>query len=54
MSPRIQTYLALAVVALAIAGLAYRLVSKKAKPGCGGDCGCATDRLKAARGKLGE
>jgi hypothetical protein len=54
MSPRIQTCLALFVVVLAVAGLVVLMLNRKGKPGCGGDCGCATDRLKPTRGDLGK
>jgi hypothetical protein len=54
MSPKLQTYLALAVVAVAAAGLVLRLFLKKGRPGCGGDCGCATDRIKSVRGDSGK
>jgi hypothetical protein len=54
MSQKTQTILALVVVALAAAGLLLRLLAKRGKPGCGGDCGCATDRLKAAREDSGK
>jgi FeoB-associated Cys-rich membrane protein len=43
----LQTFLALVIVALAVTWLALRAFAKKKNPGCGGDCGCATDELKA-------
>jgi len=47
MSPQVQSYLALVVVAIAVAGLVWRFVAKRQKPGCGGECGCAASELKA-------
>jgi hypothetical protein len=47
MNSSLQTYLALVVVAIAVTWLAWRALAKKKNPGCGGDCGCATDELKA-------
>jgi len=47
MSSQIQTYAALAAVAIAIAWLVLRAVARRRKPGCGGDCGCASGDLKA-------
>jgi hypothetical protein len=41
-----QTVLALALVALAMAYLAWRAFGRKKNPGCGGDCGCAPAALK--------
>lgn len=49
MSPQIQTYAALAIVLVAAVWLVWRSVGGEKKPGCGGDCGCATDKFK---GKL--
>jgi FeoB-associated Cys-rich membrane protein len=47
MTPEIQTFLALLVVAIAVAWLVRRTLAKRKNPGCGGDCGCPTDELKA-------
>lgn len=47
MSPALQTLAALIVVAIAATWLLWRVFAPKKKPGCGGDCGCATDPLKA-------
>jgi hypothetical protein len=47
MNSTIQTFLALAVVAVAATWLVLRSLAKTKNPGCGGDCGCATDELKA-------
>jgi hypothetical protein len=47
MTAEVQTLTALALVALAATWLALRAMAKRRKPGCGGDCGCATDALKA-------
>lgn len=51
MTSDFQTVAALVVVAIAAAWLALRLVARKKKSGCGGDCGCPTSELKS-RGKL--
>ena len=42
-----QTPLALLVVAITFALLMRGSWKKRRKPGCGGDCGCPTDDLKA-------
>lgn len=47
MGPELQTYLALAVVAIAAVGLVWKYAGKRKAGGCGGDCGCATTDLKA-------
>ena len=47
MSPALQSIVALAVVAIAATWLVLRSLAKKKNPGCGGDCGCPTDELKA-------
>jgi hypothetical protein len=47
MTPPLQTLVALVIVALAAAWLLWRALGKKKSPGCGGDCGCPTDELKA-------
>jgi len=47
MSPQIQSYLALVIVGVAMIWLVWRSVAKRKKPGCGGDCGCASSDLKA-------
>jgi hypothetical protein len=53
MTPRLQTYIALFVVVVAVALLIWRPLSRKKRPGCGGGCGCPTDAFKADRaGKL--
>ena len=46
MSADLQTIAALVVVAIAATYLITRTVSKRRKPGCGGDCGCPTQELK--------
>jgi hypothetical protein len=46
MSAEFQSIAALVVVALAATWLIFRTVSKRRKPGCGGDCGCPTQELK--------
>ncbi len=47
MSAQLQTLSALAIVASAIAWLVLRAVARRGKPGCGGDCGCASGDLRA-------
>jgi hypothetical protein len=46
MTPEIQIFAALAVVAVAATWLVLRALSKRKAPGCGGDCGCAHQELK--------
>ncbi|MDP3069695.1 MAG: FeoB-associated Cys-rich membrane protein [Opitutaceae bacterium] len=46
MSAEFQTIAALVVVALAATWLIARAWRKHRNPGCGGDCGCPTDKLK--------
>jgi hypothetical protein len=41
-----QTILALVVVVIAASYLIWRGFTKNKKPGCGSDCGCASDGLK--------
>jgi len=47
MTPEIQTFFALAVVAIAALWLVRRSLAKRKNPGCGGDCACPTNELKA-------
>jgi hypothetical protein len=47
MSSTFQTIVALSAVAAAVIWLAARAIRKRNKPGCGGDCGCPTEDLKA-------
>ncbi len=47
MNAEIQTLGALIVVAVAATWLVLRALAKRKNPGCGGDCGCPTDELKA-------
>jgi hypothetical protein len=46
MSSQFQTIAALAVVAVAAIWLLVRAVQKRKNPGCGGECGCPTEKLK--------
>ncbi len=46
MSSKFQSIAALAVVALAVIWLIVRAVRLRQKPGCGGGCGCPTEKLK--------
>jgi len=47
MSPEIQTFIALGLVALATTWLVLRLLKQRKNPGCGGDCGCPASDFKA-------
>jgi hypothetical protein len=47
MSPVFQTIVALAIVAVAAAWLVLRTLVKKKNPGCGNDCGCASQKISA-------
>jgi len=47
MSHQFQTLSALLIAAVAAAWLVRRAVAKRRKPGCGGDCGCASGDLRA-------
>ncbi|MCX6955239.1 MAG: FeoB-associated Cys-rich membrane protein [Verrucomicrobia bacterium] len=51
MSPAVQSLVALALVALAAIWLVLRALAKKRNPGCGGDCGCPSQKLSAAPGR---
>lgn len=42
-----QTPVALTVVAIALAALVRGALARRKKPGCGGGCGCPTDKFKA-------
>jgi hypothetical protein len=46
MSPQLQSVLALGIVAIAAVALVWRYFGKRKNPGCGGDCGCASSKLK--------
>lgn len=50
MTPPVQTALALVLVALAVAWLAWRVIKKRRAlrdaEACGSDCGCPTDDFK--------
>ena len=48
MSSQIQTYVALAVVALAATGLVLRAIAKRKHPGCGSECGGEAEASAAA------
>jgi FeoB-associated Cys-rich membrane protein len=45
MNAEIQTLAALALVAIAATWLVLRGMAKKKSPGCGGDCGCASQKI---------
>ncbi len=56
MSSASQTLAALLIVAVAAVWLVLRSFARRRNPGCGGDCGCASDGLRAKavrRGKAG-
>lgn len=46
MSPQLQTIVALAIVAITAAWFVARAIARRKNPGCGGDCGCPTEKLK--------
>jgi hypothetical protein len=46
MTSSFQTIAALVVVAVVATWLVARALAKRKNPGCGGDCGCPTDKLK--------
>jgi len=46
MSAQLQSYVALAIVLVAIIWMAWRTFGRKKKPGCGGGCGCSADEFK--------
>ena len=47
MNAEIQTLASLAIVALAATGLVLRGLVKKKSPGCGGDCGCTSQKISS-------
>ena len=47
MTPQLQTILALVVVAAAAFWLVRRALAKRKQPGCGSDCACPSNDLKA-------
>jgi FeoB-associated Cys-rich membrane protein len=47
MPPSLQTLAALLVVAAAAVWLVLRSFARGRKPGCGGDCGCPSEDLRA-------
>jgi hypothetical protein len=46
MSSNLQTIGALVIVAIAALWLVARAIAKRKNPGCGGECGCPTEKLK--------
>ena len=52
MSPTLQSILALAIVALAVAWLVRRSLAKKKNCGCGDDCGAISPELKKLQSRL--
>jgi hypothetical protein len=47
MTPQFQTAAALVIVAVTATWLVARSLAKKKNSGCGGDCACPADELKA-------
>jgi hypothetical protein len=47
MTTGLQAHLALFIVVIAAAGLIWRPLARRKRPGCGGDCGCRTDDFKS-------
>lgn len=47
MNAEIQTLAALALVAIAATWLVLRTLAKKKHPGCGDDCGCASQKISS-------
>lgn len=53
MTPQIQTFVALAIVAVAAVWLVLRAVSKRRKSGCGiGECGAISPEVKKLQARL--
>ncbi|MBP6507048.1 MAG: hypothetical protein KA257_05740 [Opitutaceae bacterium] len=53
MTPEIQTYLALAVVALTATGLVWKMLRKDHSKGCGGgECGALSPEVKKLRARI--
>lgn len=46
MSAEAQTIAALAIVAFAAGWLILRVLAKRRSSGCGGECGCPSEKLK--------
>jgi hypothetical protein len=51
MNASVQTIAALAIVAVTIVLLLRGALRKRKQPGCGGDCACPTDEIKAQLAK---
>ena len=45
MTPTVQTFIALAITAVAVVALGLRALAKRRNPGGGGDCGCQSSDL---------
>ncbi|HWA25229.1 MAG TPA: FeoB-associated Cys-rich membrane protein [Lacunisphaera sp.] len=52
MTSSLQTIIALALVALAVAFLARSWFPKRKNPGCGGNCGAVSPEVKQLQAKL--
>ncbi|MFI5335668.1 MAG: FeoB-associated Cys-rich membrane protein [Opitutales bacterium] len=52
MSSSLQTFLALAIVALAAGLLVWHFWRKRKQPGCGADCGAVSPELKKLQKRL--
>jgi hypothetical protein len=46
MAADLQTFIALGIVALTVVLLARSFWKQRKNPGCGGSCGCPTDKFK--------
>jgi hypothetical protein len=52
MSSAVQTWVALAIVALAAIWLVRRVIAKRRNPGCGSDCGAVSPEIKRLQARL--
>jgi len=52
MSPNLQTFIALGVVAVAATLLVRSWLNKKKQPGCGANCGAVSPEMKRLQAKL--
>jgi hypothetical protein len=47
MNAQLQTIIALGIVAIAATALVWRAFAKRKNPGCGGDCGCPSQKISS-------
>lgn len=52
MTSQIQTLLALAIVAVAVAALVWRAFARRKNPGCGDSCGAVSPEIKKLQARL--